>query len=103
MRRTAMIFIAAAGAALLAAGPAAAQQKECRPAMSATATSQPTEEVGQAAAIALWTAKTAAEHYPVFSNWTNAESTTVYCERYTGALGFNVWRCTAQAIPCRIP
>lgn len=89
---------------MCALAPAAlAQQKECRPAMSATAVSQPTQEVGEAAAIALWTAKTTAEHFPVFANWSNAEARSVACERYTGALGFNVWRCTAQAVPCRIP
>jgi hypothetical protein len=101
--RSVVTVLAAAAALVSMAGVASAQQRECRPAMSATVTSQPTPEVGEAAAIALWTAKTAAEHYPVFSNWTNAQAKSVACERYTGALGFNVYRCTAQAIPCRIP
>ncbi len=82
---------------------ASAQQLECKPAMSGTASAQPTQEVGEAAAIAVWTAKVTAEYFPVFANWSNARSTTVWCERYTSAIGFNLWRCTAQALPCRIP
>jgi hypothetical protein len=96
-------LLIAMAALLGASGGAFAQQKECKPAMSGTASAQPTEEVGQAAAIAVWAAKVTAEHYPVFANWTNAESTTVACEIYTSAIGLNLWRCTAQAIPCRIP
>lgn len=79
------------------------QGKECRDPVSGTASAQPAREVGEAAAIAVWAARTSAEFYPVFANWTNAEARTVACEIYTSAIGFNLWRCTAQAIPCRIP
>lgn len=96
-------LLIAAAALLGAAGAASAQQKECRQAMSGTASAQPAQEVGEAAAIAVWAARVTATHYPVFANWTNAESKTVACEVYTSAIGFNLWRCTAQAIPCRIP
>ena len=96
-------LLVAAATLCAGAGAASAQQLECKPAMSGTATAQPTQEVGEAAAIAVWTAKVTAEYFPVFANWSNARSTTVWCERYTSAIGFNLWRCTAQALPCRIP
>ena len=99
-----------AGSAILVASAAfgqspstSVQGKECRPPISGTASAQPTQEVGEAAAIAVWAARTTAEYFPVFANWTNAESRTVACEVYTSAIGFNLWRCTAQAIPCRLP
>ena len=97
----AALFIASAA---LAQTPATTiRGKECRDPISGTASAQPAREIGEAAAITVWAARTTAEFYPVFANRTNAEAKTVACEVYTSAIGFNLWRCTAQAIPCRIP
>lgn len=99
---TAILAVAGSFVAAPALAQQAPQQIECRPAMSGTATAQPTPEIGEAAAIAVWATKVTAEHFPVFANWTNAEAKSVACEVYTSAIGLNLWRCTAQASPCRI-
>jgi hypothetical protein len=82
---------------------AAQAKKECEPAeygRSGTILDKPLAESG---AIADWAAKVRQRHSALYAHWEHAENKVAACESFGGgAQDPGLWRCMAQAEPCRM-
>ena len=97
------IFAAALAIGILGAPDAAEAAKVCKLQLTGpTVKSHPTRITAEAAAVAVWSTRTARIFTARYANWQNAENRRFSCSRYTTVIGINAWRCRAVANPCAL-